>query len=192
MEERLFIKSKEDWYDVPRSHIQLVDPKLFREYPFFFQLFDFVTYDWWTFYSVFVWLFCLKYYNLIFCFHPQGIFHDHSPTHQTVGSLLAHYYPDHKWQRSFIRHHAGATRAPQIFAARVLRSIFPPDVKIEFNSRGGHGLIGAVGNSLEIDLFLPDYKLGFEYQVIYKFRSFFIEWLVFTCCWLGPSSLFPF
>lgn len=39
------------------------------------------------------------------------------------------------------------------------------DDKIETNLRAGHGLIGDSGAPLEIDIYLPDYKLGFEYQV---------------------------
>eukprot|EP00026_Physarum_polycephalum_P003067 Phypoly_transcript_03076.p1 GENE.Phypoly_transcript_03076~~Phypoly_transcript_03076.p1 ORF type:complete len:846 (+),score=126.53 Phypoly_transcript_03076:232-2538(+) len=48
--------------------------------------------------------------------------------------------------------------------ARALRSVLPPGVKMEHNLRVGHGLVGVVGDPLEIDVYLPDYKLGFEYQ----------------------------
>jgi hypothetical protein len=77
------------------------------------------------------------------------------------------YYPNHPWDHTrFLRHAAGATHAPQIFMSRVLRSVFPHGVKMEHNLRLGHGLVGAVGDPLEIDVYLPEYKLGFEYQVI--------------------------
>lgn len=49
--------------------------------------------------------------------------------------------------------------------SRVIRTIFNNDVTMEHNVRVGHGLIGKLGDPLEIDVYLPDYKLGFEYQV---------------------------
>jgi hypothetical protein len=36
-------------------------------------------------------------------------------------------------------------------------------VTIEFNSRSSHGLVHTM--KLEIDIYLPDLKLGFEFQV---------------------------
>ena len=47
---------------------------------------------------------------------------------------------------------------------RVVRAIFP-EAKIESNVRYGHGIIGESGAPLEIDVFLPLLRLGFEYQV---------------------------
>lgn len=46
---------------------------------------------------------------------------------------------------------------------RVVRSLFP-DNKIETNVRAAHGIVGTKGFMLEIDVYLPQYKLGFEYQ----------------------------
>eukprot|EP00026_Physarum_polycephalum_P001510 Phypoly_transcript_01512.p1 GENE.Phypoly_transcript_01512~~Phypoly_transcript_01512.p1 ORF type:complete len:1104 (+),score=195.39 Phypoly_transcript_01512:246-3314(+) len=47
---------------------------------------------------------------------------------------------------------------------RIIRAIFPPGVKIETNARAVHGIVNANGSPMEIDVYLPDYKLGFEYQ----------------------------
>jgi hypothetical protein len=49
---------------------------------------------------------------------------------------------------------------------RIVRSLFPdPTTIIETNVRAGHGIVGSKGVMLEIDVYLPQYKLGFEYQV---------------------------
>jgi hypothetical protein len=47
------------------------------------------------------------------------------------------------------------------------RCIFPT-ATIEMNKRSGHGIVGAKGAPLEIDVYLPDIKLGFEYQVYFR------------------------
>ena len=47
---------------------------------------------------------------------------------------------------------------------RVVRSLFPTS-RVERNNKE-LGLTSEVGNALEIDCYLPDLKLGFEYQVL--------------------------
>ena len=50
--------------------------------------------------------------------------------------------------------------------ARIVRSIFGPKENIEVNAKRGHSIVGIDGKrKLEIDIFLPSQKLGFEYQV---------------------------
>lgn len=46
---------------------------------------------------------------------------------------------------------------------RVVKTMFPKE-KIERNDKT-LGLVSELGNPLEIDCYLPEFKLGFEYQV---------------------------
>jgi hypothetical protein len=45
-----------------------------------------------------------------------------------------------------------------------VRTIFP-NLEILANMRSAHGIVSASGAALEIDVYLPELKLGFEYQV---------------------------
>jgi hypothetical protein len=98
-----------------------------------------------------------------------------------VGKLASSAFPSHKWQLGkFI----GTTRPRlalqvcvhevfetywtysklQKYARRIVRDIFP-DVELLFNWRGETMKSSPVGLPLEIDIYLPSLKLGFEYQV---------------------------
>lgn len=60
---------------------------------------------------------------------------------------------------------------PQIFMQRVIQTIFP-NATINSNVRTGHGIMGTSGAPLEIDVYLPELGLGFEYQVCFlKFKQ---------------------
>eukprot|EP00026_Physarum_polycephalum_P003145 Phypoly_transcript_03154.p1 GENE.Phypoly_transcript_03154~~Phypoly_transcript_03154.p1 ORF type:complete len:822 (-),score=127.19 Phypoly_transcript_03154:90-2411(-) len=87
--------------------------------------------------------------------------------HETVESLVRTYYPNHTWDHeSFIHSPAPSTKpgfTPQLFMERIIRTLFP-EATIETNLRARHGIVGDAGVSLELDVYLPDYKLGFEYQ----------------------------
>ena len=90
-----------------------------------------------------------------------------SSRHPSVEDLVRAAYPSHPWDHSKFVHKAGAGSVftPQLFMERIIRSVFPPGVKIESNARAVHGIVNATGFPLEIDVYLPQYKLGFEYQV---------------------------
>ena len=113
---------------------------------------------------------------LLFSFNIEIILFD-LLRHDTVESLVRTYYPDHQWDHdSFIHSSSPTTKpgfTPQLFMERVIRSLFPADVQIETNLRTGHGIVGDAGVALEIDVYLPDYKLGFEYQVDFFFSCLF-------------------
>jgi hypothetical protein len=49
--------------------------------------------------------------------------------------------------------------------ARIVRSIFP-NKEIAVNLRAPLGITGEHGRPLEIDVFIPEISLGFEYQVL--------------------------
>ena len=80
-------------------------------------------------------------------------------------ALAISAYPAHPWDREKFanKHHKRGLRA-QMFCERVVRSIFP-NSKIETNVRAAHGIMGDKGHPLEIDVYLPEISLGFEYQV---------------------------
>jgi hypothetical protein len=83
--------------------------------------------------------------------------------YDSVGGMVTTAYPNHNWvHERFIRGGRGL-QMPQIFMQRVIQSIFP-NVKIESNVRSTHGIVGELGAPLEIDVYLPDIGLGFEYQ----------------------------
>lgn len=86
----------------------------------------------------------------------------------TVESMVTAAYPAHAWSREqFTASSQSAhANAPQIFLRRIVRSAFPQDTQIESNARSSHGVLGEFGKPLEIDVYLPEYKLGFEYQVL--------------------------
>lgn len=80
--------------------------------------------------------------------------------------LVREAYPTHAWEHErFFQQNKKATFTPQHFMTRILRTIFGPDVKMETNVRASLGLLGNAGFPLEIDVYLPEYKIGFEYQV---------------------------
>ena len=78
--------------------------------------------------------------------------------------MVTAVYPQHTWDHDrFIKGGRGL-QMPQIFMQRVIQSIFP-NMKIDSNVRTTHGIVGELGAPLEIDVYLPETGLGFEYQV---------------------------
>ena len=63
--------------------------------------------------------------------------------------------------------------------ARIVRSIFP-NKEVAMNLRAPLGIMGEHGKPLEIDVFVPELSLGFEYQVfsnhvyLYSLLLFFL------------------
>ena len=79
-------------------------------------------------------------------------------------------YPGHTWDHDkFIRGGRGL-QMPQIFMQRMNQSIFQ-HMKIDSNVRSMHGIVGELGAPLEIDVYLPEIGLGFEYQVCFTFNT---------------------
>ena len=77
-------------------------------------------------------------------------------------------YPTHPWDHvKFFQQQARqkATLTPQNFMTRILRTIFGPTVRIDTNVRASLGILGNAGFPLEIDVYLSELKIGFEYQV---------------------------
>ena len=73
--------------------------------------------------------------------------------------------PNHKWDHiQFVKNRAGNHFTPQKYLGRILMTIFP-ETRIESNIRAEVALIGDRGAYLELDIYMPDLKLGFEYQV---------------------------
>lgn len=65
-------------------------------------------------------------------------------------------------------------QTPQTFLGRIVKSIFP-HFEVEKNVRKKHGVTSQeTGAFLEIDIYIPALKIGFEYQVYHflKFKLF--------------------
>lgn len=75
-------------------------------------------------------------------------------------------YPEHAWDHSRFSVHAGraAQHSPQTFLKRIITSLFPPPISIQVNERS-LPLVGAHNANLELDIYLPELHLAFEYQV---------------------------
>jgi hypothetical protein len=81
--------------------------------------------------------------------------------YRTSYDLMQDAFPNHVWDRQLFY-----TRGiRQKFMERVVRTIFPTH-EIERNTKKA-GLVTEFGNPMEIDCFLPQINLGFEYQVIF-------------------------
>eukprot|EP00026_Physarum_polycephalum_P001689 Phypoly_transcript_01691.p1 GENE.Phypoly_transcript_01691~~Phypoly_transcript_01691.p1 ORF type:complete len:1022 (+),score=174.74 Phypoly_transcript_01691:50-3115(+) len=92
--------------------------------------------------------------------------------YETIENFVKAHYPSHQWDHSRfafadVNQHIHFNRfSPQIFLERVVRAIFP-HATIKRNMRKGLGL--KVVKSSEIDVYLPELRLGFEYQDQYHF-----------------------
>lgn len=75
-------------------------------------------------------------------------------------------FPSHAWDAGrFVSAHARVHFTPQRFMERIIRTVFPQAV-IQANIRSESGIVAEGGKFfLEIDVYLPEFKLGFEYQV---------------------------
>lgn len=101
-----------------------------------------------------------------------------------IETLVRTGIPHHNWDHE--KFALGPSFAPQSYLQRIVRSMFPPGTKLLRNVRSGHGIVGPSGSPLEIDIFLPDHKLGFEYQVL---KTVFYSIRLIGS---GPSSLFSY
>lgn len=91
----------------------------------------------------------------------------------SVESFVRTHYPTHPWEHEkFVHSHVKAVYTPQLFMARILRSIFP-NKEVVINLRAPLDIRGEHGKPLEIDVFIPELSLGFEYQVFFLGFSFF-------------------
>eukprot|EP00026_Physarum_polycephalum_P001762 Phypoly_transcript_01764.p1 GENE.Phypoly_transcript_01764~~Phypoly_transcript_01764.p1 ORF type:complete len:946 (-),score=154.63 Phypoly_transcript_01764:299-3136(-) len=79
--------------------------------------------------------------------------------YHNIKQLLVAAYPDHKWETEKTFSVRGVR---QKFMERVVRTIFP-DAEIERNKRD-LDLVSENGFPLEIDCYLPEHKLGFEFH----------------------------
>jgi hypothetical protein len=72
---------------------------------------------------------------------------------------------------------------------RVVRTLFPTS-RVERNNKV-LGLVSEIGNALEIDCYLPDLKLGFEYQVGRRAREKRKQCVFLLLYHLSPPPLSP-
>eukprot|EP00026_Physarum_polycephalum_P003805 Phypoly_transcript_03820.p1 GENE.Phypoly_transcript_03820~~Phypoly_transcript_03820.p1 ORF type:complete len:752 (+),score=55.45 Phypoly_transcript_03820:18-2273(+) len=79
--------------------------------------------------------------------------------HGTVEGLVKKAFPHHKWDHDKFVQPRRAIFTPQIFLQRIIRTLFGAEVPIRSNVRDEFG-----PKSLEIDIFLPSLRVGFEYQ----------------------------
>lgn len=85
----------------------------------------------------------------------------------TVESVVKFAYPDHTWDHDkFPQSGSRKKLQSQLFLERIVRTLFP-DNEVISNAKAAHGIINASGAPLEIDVFLPELNLGFEYQVLF-------------------------
>jgi hypothetical protein len=82
-----------------------------------------------------------------------------------VNDLVSVVFPNHPWQpEKFIAQKGANPRlALQAFAQRIVASVFPINTLILSNWRAE--LVPERGHPLELDMYLPEYSLGIEYQV---------------------------
>ena len=135
IESTLHIHKLEDWYNIPKVHLTYADKHALKQYPELFFI-------------------RLKEHDIT--------------RYKNVEQLVRDAYPAHAWEHEkFFQQQVNqkATLTPQNFMTRILRSIFGSTVKIDTNVRASLGLLGSAGFPLEIDVYLPELKLGFEYQV---------------------------
>eukprot|EP00026_Physarum_polycephalum_P002917 Phypoly_transcript_02926.p1 GENE.Phypoly_transcript_02926~~Phypoly_transcript_02926.p1 ORF type:complete len:773 (+),score=149.17 Phypoly_transcript_02926:98-2416(+) len=83
-------------------------------------------------------------------------------TYPSVETLVSAFYPAHAWDHAKFKKHSTKTLSAEIFMRRILLTLFP-NYKMEFNSRT-HGIIGENNIPLEIDVYIPTLRIGFEYQ----------------------------
>lgn len=83
--------------------------------------------------------------------------------YESIESLVRIVHPDHPWDTEKFGV-MNSKNAPQIYMERVVRSLFP-NSEIRANVRTTLRVRGDRKSPLEIDVYLPDLKLGFEYQV---------------------------
>lgn len=103
-------------------------------------------------------------------------------------------YPTHPWVHArFFKQQRARLHTPQTFMLRILKTIFAlppsnlpssssptsspasfPRVTFQTNVRAGHGL-KLEKFPLEIDVYIPELKIGFEYQVSLLLLFFFVS-----------------
>lgn len=88
-----------------------------------------------------------------------------STRYASVKDLVCAAIPHHPWQpERFAANNGISPRlALQAFAQRLVTSLFPASTRILSNWRAD--LVPEKGRALEVDIYLPQYNLGFEYQV---------------------------
>ena len=80
--------------------------------------------------------------------------------------MVTTLYPQHEWDHAKFSPPTGKTFGPQIFLQRIIRTLFPEPMIILTNVRS-LPIVGSSTNvNLEVDIYLPELKLGFEYQVL--------------------------
>jgi hypothetical protein len=88
----------------------------------------------------------------------------------TVEAIAYAAYPNYKWDpKKFL---SVGSFTPQSLLERMVKSLFPTCI-VSSNARKIIGIRSPKGNFLEIDVFLADHCLGFEFQVISFFFCFF-------------------
>lgn len=102
----------------------------------------------------------------------------------SIESVVRSVYPSHEWvHERFVRTTSRSGKKPltaQLFLERIVRTLFL-EAEIRTNARAAHGIVGPTGVPLEIDVYLPALKLGFEYQVylISNYYFCFVSFLTF-------------
>ena len=152
---KFHIHKLDDWYDVPKTHLRLYGDayNLWNTYPQLLITFSPLSN-----------LSCLP-------LHKSNLsclaFHLICVRYPTIEALVTAFYPTHLWDHTKFKKHSTKTLSAEIFMRRILYTIFP-NARMEFNSRS-HGVIGDSGIPLEIDVYIPTLRIGFEYQVSKQF-----------------------
>eukprot|EP00026_Physarum_polycephalum_P002498 Phypoly_transcript_02505.p1 GENE.Phypoly_transcript_02505~~Phypoly_transcript_02505.p1 ORF type:complete len:743 (+),score=67.33 Phypoly_transcript_02505:95-2323(+) len=85
--------------------------------------------------------------------------------YSTIENLVRTAYPTHPWDHREFKQGQVTQMSPQKFLLRIIKTLFPEPTLVQLNARNmAHGLRSTTGRFLEIDVFLPELKLGFEYQ----------------------------
>lgn len=90
-------------------------------------------------------------------------------------------YPNHEWNRcNFYSSSGTRSNGAQLLLGRMVRALFPAESEVHaaegggllMNDRRRHRLLGVGGErKLELDIYLPALKLGFEYQALQSYHA---------------------
>lgn len=147
----------------------------------------------------------------------KKVLSDYNNRFDNIEGVVRWVYPDHEWAHERFTPSSLSPKKSltnQLYLERIIKSIFHHNnsnnekgekeeegkreeegekLRIMSNARTAHGILGPSGIPLEIDVYLPDLNIGFEYQVlITPFLIVIIDILLFILFLISFSFLLIF